>query len=278
MNSAASGLLFLLLALGVLEGPDLALRRKAGLNAPGRFLRRFAFESWACGVLASHLFVVRALARQDHGLEAIAREMVLALLPSLAGLAIAAFAGMRALGLADDGDLAAGAPGPGRPARWISSALLVALVGAVLAVSPARADPGLSPRTILLHPPALLVLTGAAVLLLRVFARRGAGVGVAPAIALATALACTAGLVQALLGFAERDLSRVTDGISFLLTGGFAGTLALVVAGRETPGGSSGSLAARTAGRVAWALVPLAGLLFLALAIVLVMTPMTVPG
>lgn len=279
MNGAASGLLFLLLALFALEGPEWILRRRGAGRAPRGLLRRVAFEAWASGVLASHLFVVRALARPDQGVEAIGREMVLSLLPSLAGLAIAAIAGMRALGRAEDDEPPPGDFEPARRTGWIGGAVLAALVGAVLVVSsPAGGDPRLSPVVLLLHVPALLVFAGAAVLLLRVAGPGGVRAGTAPAIALAGALACTAGLVQALLGFTRKDLAFVTDGLSFVMTSGFVGILALVVAGRDAPGGDVGSPAARAAGRIAWALLPLADLLFLVVAIILAMTPMTAPG
>ena len=271
-----AGSAFVLLAVAALDGPGRALGAASPAPA-GLLLRNGALDAWACGVLVSHVLVVRAVSRTDLGLEAIGRGMVLALLPSLFGLAVAAFVAMRLLGQADaDGARPGeGAPLPGT--RLVGSLAFAALVTATfVSASFAGTDAKLSARTLLLHVPALLVLAGASVLLLRVAKRRGAGRYRAVAIALASVLGGTAGLVQALFGFTNRDLARVTAGIGFLLTCGFVGTFALVLFGRETPSDGAGPATARTAGRVARALLPLAALLFLAVALVLVMTPMTV--
>lgn len=278
MNAAVSGLLFLLLALCALEGPERVARRRAAASEGGAVLRGLAFDAWACGVLAAHLFVVRALARSDQGLAATGREMVLALVPALAGLGIAAFAGMRALGRDTAAEQPSPGGGPGSPAGWAGAGLLVLVVAATLVLaSRSAAGPRLAPSALLLHLPALLVFAGTTLLLLRVAGRAGTGPGRALAIALSGALAGTAGLVQTLLGFVEKDLPRVTAGVSFLLTSGFVSVLALVLLAREEAG-EGVPQPARTAGLVARALLPLAGLLFLVVALVLVMTPMTAPG
>ena len=113
-------------------------------------------------------------------------------------------------------------------------------------------------------------------LLLRLAGRGAARSALAPAVALAGLLAGLGGLVQALSGFAARDLGRVTAGLAFLLTGGFAGLLGLLVAARATGDGRERKGA--VAGAIAWALLPLAALLFLAFAFAAVLTPMTARG
>lgn len=267
---------FLLLALLALDGPEW-LRR--GATSPGARLRRLAFDAWAAGVLASHLFLVGALGRPDRGLEATGREMALAFLPALLGLAIAAAAGMRSLALAG-GDAALGAreePVPAVAPFARAAALAVVVVAGFFAATHSGGEARLAPVALLLHPPALLAFAGAALLLLRLAGRGAERSALAPAIALAAFLAGLAGLLQALSGFAARDLARVTSGLAFLLTGWFAGLLGLLLAARRADGGGPRGGGAVADG-VARALLPLAALLFLVFSFLAALTPMTAPG
>ena len=127
-------------------------------------------------------------------------------------------------------------------------------------------------------PPAasLVAVGGAALLLLRVARRAAARDALAPALALSGLLAGLAGLVLSLAGYAARDLGRVTAGLSFLLSSGFAALLGLLLVARAVGGPREGRSA--VAGTVAWALLPLAALLFLVCAVAAALTPMTAPG
>lgn len=277
-SAPIAGSVFLVLALVVLDGPErLRVRRGTATDAAGR-LRRLALDAWAAGVLAAYLFLVGALSRPNQGLEAIAREMVLAFLPSLLGLAIASIAAMRAIGegsraAAPDAD-AGPAPEAPRIARAAAFAVLVA--AGFVATTPAGGEARLAPAALLLHPPALLAVGGAALLLLRVARRAAARDALAPALALSGLLAGLAGLVLSLAGYAARDLGRVTAGLSFLLSSGFAALLGLLLVARAVGGPREGRSA--VAGTVAWALLPLAALLFLVCAVAAALTPMTAPG
>jgi hypothetical protein len=271
-----AGSVFLLLALLVLDGPGWL--RRDGERAAAR-LRRLALDAWAAGVLASHLFLVGALGRPDPGLEATAREMALAFLPALLGLAVAAAAGMRALARTggdaapgrDGGEVRAVAPVGG------AAAFALLVVAGFLAATNGGGEGRLAPAVILLHPPALLAFAGAALLLLRLAGRGRARNALAPAFALAGLLAGLGGLVQALAGFAAHDLGRVTAGLAFLLTSGFAALLGLLVAGRVASVDDRAGTSA-VADVLARALLPLVAIVFLAFAFVAVLTPTTAPG
>lgn len=276
MNVSApiAGSVFLLLALLVLDGPEWLRRRTTDARAR---LLRLASDAWAAGVLAAYLFLVGALGRPDRGLEATAREMALAFVPAVVGLAIAAAAGMRALARPGP-ETAPGADSASLPpaSRVASAAALALVVAAGLAAAThAGGEARLAPLAVLFHPPALLAFAGATLLLLRLAGRAPARNALAPAIGLAGLLGGLAGLLQALSGFAARDLGRVTGGLAFLLTGGFAGLLGLLFSARAEGGGRGG---AAIAGVVARVVLPLAALLFLAFAFVAVLTPMTAPG
>lgn len=270
-----AGSVFLLLALLVLDGPGWL---RGGAPGTGARLRRLAFDAWAAGVLAAHLFLVGALGRPDRGLEATAREMALAFLPALLGLAVAAAAGTRALRQEgrDTASEEGGGAGPVAPGLASAAAFALLVAAGFAAATHAGGETRLAPVAILLHPPALLAFAGAVILLLRLAGRGAATSALAPAIGLASLLAGLAGMLQALSGFAARDLERVTAGLAFLLTGGFAGLLGLLLAAAASRGSARGGSAV-TAG-VARAVLPLAALLFLALAFVIVLTPMTAPG
>ena len=276
VSAPVAGSVFLLLALLALDGTEW-LRR--GATGSGVRLRRLAFDAWAAGVLASHLFLVGALGRPGRGLEATAREMALAFVPALLGLAIAAAAGTRSLAHAGRD----AAPGAGEqtvravPPVAGAAALAVVVVAGFVAATHGGGEERLAPLALLLHLPALLAFAGAALLLLRLAGRGGARNALAPAIALAAFLAGLAGLLQAFLGFAARDLARVTSGLAFLLTGGFAGLLGLLLVARRADGGEQRGGGAIADG-IARALLPLAAVLFLAFSFLAALTPMTAPG
>jgi hypothetical protein len=252
-------------------------REKREIDGP--LLASLAARSWAFGVLASYVFVVYAFCRTDRAVEAVGRGMVLGLFPALLGFGLASLAAMRALGRPDDPEQPEAGSASGRRAR-LRGALAVALlaVSTLVASWPLEKAAGPSPRSILLHPPALLVLAGATLLLARIAGRGDIWSHLAPALGLAGTFGCVAGLVQALLGFLGRDISRVTAGVSFLLTSGFVSLLAMLLLARAAPRDQGGAPRARTAHWLAWALLPLVALLHLVIAIVLVMTPMTAPG
>lgn len=276
MNVSApiAGSVFLFLVLLALDGPEWFRRDTTDAGAR---LRRLAFDAWAAGVLASHLFFVGALGFPDRGLAATAREMTLAFLPALLGLGVAAAAGMRAF--APSGRDAAPDAGEVRAAAPLASAAAFAVLVAagLLAATHTGGEARLAPVAVLLHPPALLAFAGAALLLLSLAGRGATRSALEPAIALAALLAGLAGLFQALSGFAARDLGRVTSGLAFLLTSGFAGLVGLLLASRA-PGAGGRRGGESVAGGVARALLPLAALLFLAFAFVAVLTPMKAPG
>lgn len=271
------GPLFVVLALGALHGPGHL--RPAGNGAPrtARDLAAFSRDAWACGVLGGYLFVIGALGGADAGVQAAGRRMALGLLTVLAGLALASVAAVRAAAAGPAGDVPETGPAPVTPAARLGPALLAVLVAAILwSTTRGAGEPGLSTLSLLLHPPALLVVGGASVLLLRAAGKGAAARLAAPAVALAGTLAAAAGLVQALLGFAARDISRVTAGIAFLLTSGFSALLAMLLVARPPAG--SGRVPAGPAVLLSWTLFPLAALLFLVLALVLALTPMTRPA
>lgn len=268
-----AGIVFLVLALLVLDGPEWLGRADSTVR-----LRRLALDAWGAGVLAAHLFLVGALGRSDRGLEATAREMALAFVPALIGLAIAAVAGMRAFARAKEAVAEAenGGARPAAPELAPAAAFALLVAAGLAAATHEGGEARLAPLSILLHPPALLAAAGLALLFLRLAGRGAERSALVPAIALAGLLAGLAGLLQALAGLGARDLERVTAGLAFLLTGGFAALCALLAAARLAEGGRAGGAAVAHA--VARALLPLAALLFLAFAFVVVLTPMTAPG
>lgn len=269
-----AGPLFVLLALAALHGPGLLRPAERGSPDPGHRLAALSRDAWASGLLGGYLFVVAPLGAADAGIEAIGRRMALGLLPVLAGAALASFAAIRAAAARRAGDVPDAGAAPPSPARWLGPSLLALLVAVTLWSSSRLAgEAQLSTVSLLLHPPALLVVAGGSLLLIRAAGKGTAARLLAPALALAGTFAAAAGLVQALLGFAARDLARVTAGIAFLLSSGFSALLAMLLLARPAP--AAGRPAGGPAVLLAWTLFPLVALLFLVLALVLAMTPMT---
>lgn len=272
-----AGPLFVVLALGALHGPGVLRPAGDGGPGPASVLAAFSRDAWACGVLGGYLFVIAALGSADAGVEAAGRRMALGLLTVVAGLALASVAAIRAAAARPADEAPEAGSAPVTPAARLGPALLAVLVAAILwSTTRGAGEPGLSTLSLLLHPPALLVVGGASVLLLRAAGKGAAARLAAPAVALAGTFAAAAGLVQALLGFAARDLSRVTAGLAFLLTSGFSALLGMLLFARPAPAG--GRPSGGPAVLLAWTLFPLAALLFLVLALVLVLTPITRPA
>ncbi len=251
------------------------LRRAARTSAI--FWEGAARNAWMVGALAALLFFVRGLGDSSRGLAQVARDMALAFLPAVYGLALAGLCAVRALRLRMAG---AEAPPNETPRvstgdHWLGAALLTVLVVWMVVRSPLGGPWRFAPWEVLLHWPAVLVVAGAAVLVVIMAGAELRGrIGVA-ALALAGTLASLGGLVLVLLGFADQNLPRVVSGLSSILTACFVALVAMLAIAnpiedrRMRLGGSPFPI-----NHTAWILFPVATLLFLVIVLVLAMTPM----
>jgi hypothetical protein len=277
-SAPVGGLLFELLGVTAVSLMAFAvheLRRAARTSAI--FWEGAARNAWMVGALASLLFFVRALGDSSRNLAQVARDLALAFLPAVYGLALAGLCAVRALRLRT-----AGAEAPPEATskvsasdHWLGAVLFTVLVVWTLVRSPLGGAWRFAPWEMLLHWPAVLVVAGAAVLVAIVAGAELRGrIGVV-ALVLAGALASLGGLVLVLLGFADQNFPRVVSGVSSILTACFVALVGMLAVAnpiedrRMRQGGSS-----FPSNRTAWMLFPVATLFFLVIVLVLAMTPM----
>jgi len=277
-TAVTGGLLVVLLGVALLALVPAAAPGRGSLGAR-RLWEAATRAAWVSGALAAVLLFVRALGDSERGIEAIATGMALAFVPGVAGLALASLAAavaFRRMGPA------AAAPAPAvAPPSWdlrLGRALFLALVVWFAWVPQSGGgDLPFAPRDWLLHGPTLLLVAGATLALVLLFGR--AWKDLAPvALALAGTLAALVGLLQALLGMARVSIALVTAGMQSVATACFVTLVAMALLA-AAPAAASGDRTdgARTANSVAYALFPLVSLLLLAIAMVMVMTPMKKP-
>jgi hypothetical protein len=159
---------------------------------------------------------------------------------------------------------------------WLRRGLLLALVvWFTWAPRPEARELPFQPRDWLLHGPALLVATGAA-LAFALLAGPASKRLVPALLAAAGTVAALVGLVQALLGMAQVSVAQVTAGLASVTTACYVALVALALlaparAAREEAAGD------RAMAYVAYLVFPLVSLLLLAITVVMVLTPMTKP-
>lgn len=279
-SAQVGGLLFVLLGIAAVTltafgGGEWG--RAARTSA--HFWESTARNAWMVGVLAALLFFVRALGDSSREMAQVARDLALAFLPALYGLALAGVAAVPALRLRGDADQSGAGEAGNGPDRWLGAALFVLLVAWTVGRSPLGDAWRFAPWGMLLHWPAVLVVIGGALLLIVMAGpvlRDRIGV---VALALSGAIASLAGLVLVLLGFADQSIARVASGLSFALTSCFvalAGMLIVANPVEDRRVGDDGEPFAMN--RAAWLLLPAATLVLLVIVLILAMTPIQAPA
>jgi len=274
----ASGLAFVLLAVLVLAFLPAAGSGGDGIGTRGVW-QSASRVAWAAGALIAIILCVQALALSD-GIEAIATGMALAFVPGVAGLALAGVALAIAVRRPTRLEPAAGKSTSDASSVWLERLLFLLLVGwTAQAPRLGRRELPFEPRDWMLHEPSLLVVAGTALILMLLFGR--AWRPLAPvALALGGTVAALAGLVQALLGMARASIALVTAGLESVTTACIVTLVVLALLSVPTLGPSrdDAQLEPGTPANVAYALFPLVSLLLLAVAVVMVLTPMQKPG
>lgn len=299
---ALSGCLFVLLAASALSLAGFtaadgvrALREARASTGSARsalFWEAAARNAWLSGVLGCVLYFVLALCTSEGGLAAVATAMALAFVPAVCGLALAMLCLLPVMKLRHHA-AAAGRDEPTTdtaepPAATPSArdhALGHVLFFVLLAVTigwryGTAVEPLFPVWAWLLNWPALVVIALAVVAVTVLGAPLRARAWTA-AFGFAGLLGALFGVVRVLTGFAARDLASLTAGLSFVVSSCFVAMLALaVVAGPTLDRAARGGAVSRpsTLERLVWALYPGVVLIFVALALLATLTPMTAPA
>jgi hypothetical protein len=243
----------------------------------GRWLDA-AHTAWLSSGLAGVLLFARALSSGSLSIGDMAQRMAVAVSALAWGVLLAGVLALRASRLGH-GEVDA----PAAPARdrALGYGLLAALLVTAAAPLGARGGgpAGVSPWGLLLHWPAVLLVAGGGGVVLALAGEGSRPRWVQAAAAMAGTLGGMVGVVTALVGMARQDIGDVTSGIRLLLTSSFVAGLAMVLAAGfdepaiETDGATRTQDA--TAARIAVLVFPLVVAMFLVIAFVLVITPMT---
>ncbi len=279
-----------------------AFRHAAGRGGGAGELTRSAYfwlaaarNAWILGALGSALNFALVLGDESGGIPDISHRMIQAFVVTLYGLVLAVILlvpAMKVAGLAEKAGApdaassarAAGTAGPRffsveRVASYLGFAAVLVLTALPL-LRGAAPDLPLPPAKVLFHGPALLVVFGGAIAL-ALFT--GAGVGArAWTLGFATTglIALLAGLIQSLFGFVHTSIQEIAAAIAFIISASTFALLGLVAVAspledREVMSGrreGAGPLS-----RMFWVLLPLLTFIFLVLAFIMVVTPMTRP-
>ncbi len=267
------------------QGSDEDRRRAAN------FCEAAARNAWKIGALGStHNFTIVLCLSGERGQAEISVGMIRSLVTMLYGLVLAALCLVPAMKLAEGPDVEVPDAVSGRAdkaaagrSRIVGYPLFVAtLVATVVLLLAGRKNPGPVPfSTFLLHGPAVLVVIGGAVVL-AFFMGRGVGARAwTLGFAMTGAMALLTGLIQALTGFAHKNIAEIASAVGFVITAIVFALLGLTVVAapledREVMAGRRDK--AGPISRALWIIFPVLAFVSLVLTFIMVITPITKPA
>jgi hypothetical protein len=275
-----SALLFVLLGASALFLTTVAAGGwDAAMFRTTRFREAAARAVWTTGAMGTIVFFESVLFGPAQGLAVGATRLALSFVPSVCSCALAT--GLLAWTLRAASDV----PWPRRASLagsawdlWVGRILFAVLVGwPLLQARWSVAGPRLVDSVWMMHWPAVLVLVGTLAGIRVIGGARVRENAASVAVAGAGTLTALAGLLQALLGVAGADVASISAGISFFVTACFTTLLGLALVtfprdDRVAPhGAADGTLFAK---RTAWVLFPLVTVGLMAIAFILILTPM----
>ncbi len=276
-----SGLLFVLLGASALLLTTIGARGWCDsiLRTPA-FREAAARAAWTTGAAGTIVFFEGVLLGPSQGLGDAANRLALSFLPSFCGCALAT--ALLALALRASASVGPSAPRDNLRGSawdlWLGRLLFALLVAWPLLQAATNAGSRVAESVGIVHWPAVLVLVGVVAVI-----RLSGGAAVreraaTAALAAGGTVTALAGLVQALSGIAGANLAAVSAGIGFLVTACLATLLglALVTFPRDDRnGGRARGEGNLLAARVAWVLFPLVTVALMAIAFLMILTPMT---
>jgi hypothetical protein len=243
--------------------------------SPGRVLEAAARNALALGALIALSDFVRIVQSFEGSPAEFFGEIRLALTPLFFGLVLAVLSGVAAAALYERTPATAAVPAATEPqrggtaARWSGYFLAVASIVAVAA--PFSGGPRMGEW--LGEWASWCFLLGGTALVILIYGRIEDGTGATVGFACAGLVGAAWGLLKTLGAFSTGDIAPVAAGISFIVRAWF-----VALAGMTLVGYTLEDRAARRRGpgalsRAAWYLAPLIALVFLAIVVLMVVTP-----
>jgi hypothetical protein len=263
------------------------------------FWEAAARNAWILGAMGSALNFTFALSRTSGGIEDVGTRMIQSFIVFLYGLVLAIVCLVPATKLygqaerdslsrearpgSESGDVPRKDTRTMFPDRIIGYVLLAALlVLTVIFLINGQTEAGPLPAVkLLLHGPAYLVVFGGAIAL-ALFMGPGAGARAWTAgFSMTGLVGLLMGLIQALFGFAHKDIAEISSAVAFIISASLLALLGVVAVAapledREVMEGRRAGPAALS--RMSWILLPLLTFIFLILTFIMVVTPMKRPG
>jgi hypothetical protein len=243
------------------------------------------------GAVGSLIYFVLALSSSQGGIGGIASRIAVSFIPAVYGMVLAVICFVPAWKLSigsqekrqeETEDIlspqADDSPSPLRIEHFLGYILFIAVFfWTIIKPSLSNTYPIYKPVEWLANWPALLVVLGGTLLIVMFVNHTSSGTTWTLSFALTGLLGSLMGFVLVLLGFVERNIEDVAGGVTFVLSSCTVSLLGMLLVGgpledRRIKTRKSDRYSALS--RVAWYIFPLMTLIFLALAFILVITPM----
>lgn len=299
------GLIFVLLGtvatvLMSFTGPEIGAAFKHAVGVSGEeediqksilFWESAGRNGWMLGVAGSVIYFVLALSSSQAGIAGTASQLATSFVPAIYGMILAVICLVPAWKLtielkdkqreetkdihstqADD------LPSPFCFEHLIGYILFIAVVAwAIIKPSLSNTYPLFKPWEWITNWPALLVVLGGTLIIVLFVNHSSSGRTWTLSFALTGLIGSFMGFIQVMLGFAGRSIGDIANAVAFVLSSCFVSLLGMLLVGipledRRTK--ISRAAKPSPLSRVAWYVFPLVTLIFLALAFVLVITPM----
>ena len=280
---------------------DITAAFKHGAGRPGgekelrislHFWEAAARNAWMLGVMGTIISFIFALSISSGGIRDIAAQMASAFITSIYGMILGAvflipafksLAQLSALPPAENQDLPIIPDNHSAPRLKLENIIgyiLFALVfgWAILYPLFSKTPAGpLNPAQLFIYWPSMLVVAGGTIALVLFIGKTGAGRPISLCLALTGIIGSLIGFIQVLISFSGKSIKGISAAVTFIISCCFISMLGMMLIGLPLEDHAVKNLGRKkplTVTRLAWFLVPLAALIFLALTFVLVITPM----